>query len=82
MKAGDLSLPWPFQYELERKLRLDFAEILDMKVQFSVKVGRRYEVVSGKLRTEQYHCQCGSCSPETRVYLIPANTPTVESSAT
>jgi hypothetical protein len=79
--AKNLAMPWPFQYELARKLNLDFTEILDMKVQFSVKVGRRYKLVRGRLRTEQYHCQCGSCYPETRIYLVPG-TPAVEQSAT
>lgn len=74
-------MAWPAMSELEEKLGMDVREIMGVKIQFSLKVGKRYKMLRGKLRSEVYHCQCGSCDPEARFYLIPANTSTVEQPA-
>lgn len=81
IKAGELPLAWPAMHELQEKLGMDLREILDNKVRFSVKVGKRYKMLRGKLRSELYHCQCGSCSPEIMYYMIPAGNSAVGQSA-
>ena len=80
-KSGEMLLPYTLVSELSDKLGTRMYDLED-KFQAFVRVGTKWKILRGKLRTESFHCLCGCCSPETRFYIVPPVSSKPEASAT